>query len=79
VPDLAPLLGPTGVAIGAIALVTILGRLHLQEDERRERRITATEGRLEAALANTKAVTDVTDRAIAVAEGALAALRQRRD
>ena len=71
------LLGPLGVTVGAIALVTLLGRLHLQEDERTRKRLEDTEKRLDLALTGMKDHANVSDRAVALAEGAINALRSR--
>ena len=70
------LLGPLGVTIGALTLVTLLGRLHLQEDERTRKRLEDTEKRLDLALNGMKDHANVSDRAVALAEGAVNALRR---
>jgi hypothetical protein len=72
------LLGPLGVAVGALSTVIgVLWRLHLQEDERGRKREADLEARLATALIAMKDNADVSDRAVALAEGAVDALRQR--
>jgi hypothetical protein len=69
------------LAGGAIAALTtvigVLWRLHLQEDERGRKRESDLEARLATALTAMKDNADVSDRAVALAEGAVNALRER--
>ena len=70
-PNFDQLLGPLGALIGALALVVILGRLHLQEDERTRARLAKSEDLVVALTAQAKQDTDVNDRAVALAEKAV--------
>jgi len=72
------LLGPLGALVGALGLVGVLGRLHLQEDERQRKRTMDAERRLDDALSASKEHANVSDRAVALAEQAVDQLGPRR-